>query len=455
MNALWSKEWTHTDAEVLAFTIGDDAVLDNRLIPYDIIGSLAHAAGLEAIGILTSEDRGALREKLAELYNDWKVGRFHLKPEDEDMHSAIERELTDALGDLGKRIHTGRSRNDQVLTALRLFMKESLLINMKALARLAATACAQGKNHLGVMMPGYTHLQRAMPASVGFWYASFAESFADTLETGKALFDRLDRSPLGAAAGFGVPLPLDRELTAKVMGFSRVHVNAAAVQNSRGRLEAAYAGWLVDVGLDVEKLSWDLLLFSSREFGFVRLPAQFTTGSSIMPQKQNPDIIELLRAAPGIQRACRDEIEHLIAKLPSNYHRDFQTTKGPLLRAVEKGRLMLVITDKLMGSLEWNRENLKAACTQELFATHRAVALVQQGAPFREAYKEAAKELREGRTDHWDYSDDDIFKGLGHLGAPGNPGLKEAAARIDQLGNWVDETRAELLTRWEMLLTSP
>jgi argininosuccinate lyase len=452
MNALWSKEWTDTDAEVLAFTIGDDAVLDNRLIPYDIVGTLAHARGLEKIGLLAAKEHDAIRGKLADLYEAWKAGRFHLKPGDEDMHSALERELTAALGDLGKRIHTGRSRNDQVLTALRLFMKESLLTGMKALSDLAGTACREGQQHLGVMMPGYTHLQRAMPATVGFWYASFAESFADTLDSGRALFDRIDRSPLGAAAGFGAPLPLDRELTAKAMGFSRVHINAAAVQNSRGRYEAALANWLVDVGLDVEKLSFDLLLFSSREFGFVRLPGQFTTGSSIMPQKQNPDIIELLRAAPAVQRACRDEIEHLIAKLPSNYHRDFQSTKGPLLRAVEKGRLMMVIANKLMSNLKWNSARLRAACTEELFATHRAVALAREGIPFREAYGLAAKELREGKTADWVTADNDVLKSLGHLGAPGNPGLKEAAARIDALTDWVDATLAELLATWALLL---
>jgi argininosuccinate lyase len=306
MGTLWKKEWTDTDEEVLAFTVGDDAVLDNRLIPFDIIGSLAHARGLLKIGLLTEEECRRLSEELACLNDDWQAGRFSMAPDDEDMHSAIERALTESLGPLGKRIHIGRSRNDQVLTALRLYMKRSVLEIMDRLAALAATVCSEGAGYTDWLMPGYTHLQRAMPTTVAFWYASFAEAWTDALEAGRSLYARMDCSPLGAAAGFGVPLPLDRPYTAGLMGFSRVQVNAAATQNSRGRLEAALANWLTEVGRDVEKMAWDLLLFSSEEFGFVRIPDAFATGSSIMPQKRNPDIIELLRAAPAVQRACRD-----------------------------------------------------------------------------------------------------------------------------------------------------
>lgn len=452
MGTLWQKEWTDTDREVLAFTVGDDAVLDNRLIPYDIIGSMAHARGLERIGLLSAEEHLRLAEGLKKLREEWDAGAFRLGPEDEDMHSAIERALTESLGDLGKRIHAGRSRNDQVITALRLYMKASLLDLMGALAALAATLCEAGAKGASRLMPGYTHLQRAMPTTVAFWYASFAESSAESLESGQALFHRLDRSPLGAAAGFGVPLPLDRPFTAALMGFGGVHVNAAAVQNSRGRLEAALCHWLVEVGRDVEKMAWDLLLFSSAEFGFATIPDAFTTGSSIMPQKRNPDIIELLRAAPAVPRACRDEIEHLIAKLPSNYHRDFQATKGPLIRAVDKGGQMLRIANRLMGRITWNEARLKAACGKELYATHRAMALVNEGTSFRDAYRQAATELKEGKTDGWQYTDQEIVAGLQHLGAPGNPGLEEAEARISALTTWVDETRSRLDTAWNDLL---
>ncbi len=452
MGTLWQKEWTDTDEEVLAFTVGDDAVLDNRLIPYDIIGSMAHARGLEKIGLLRPEERRSLATGLNRLKDEWEAGRFRLGPNDEDMHSAIERSLTESLGDLGKRIHAGRSRNDQVLTVLRLYMKASLLDLMGSLATLAATACDEGAKGTRRLMPGYTHLQRAMPTTVGFWYASFAESWADALESGQALFHRLDRSPLGAAAGFGVPLPLDRPFTAALMGFDAVHVNAAAVQNSRGRLEAALCHWLVEVGRDVEKMAWDLLLFSSAEFGFARIPDEFTTGSSIMPQKRNPDIIELLRAAPAVPRACRDEIEHLIAKLPSNYHRDFQSTKGPLIRAVDKGGQMLRIASRLLSNIAWNDSRLKAACSKELYATHRAMTLAQAGTPFRDAYRQAAAELKEGRTDTWQYTDEEVLAGLQHLGAPGNPGIEEAKDRIARLSGWVDDTRSRLDAVWRDLM---
>ena len=285
------------------------------------------------------------------------------------------------------------------------------------------------------------------------WYASFAEAWTDTLEAGQALFHRLDRSPLGAAAGFGIPLPLDRPFTAALMGFGAVQVNAAAVQNSRGRLEAALCNWLVEVGRDVEKMAWDLLLFSSAEFGFVRIPDAFTTGSSIMPQKRNPDIIELLRAAPSVPRACRDEIEHTIAKLPSNYHRDYQSTKGPLLRAVDKGGEMVRIANRLLGNLTWNEDSLKKVCSTELYATHRAMELVNQGVPFRDAYRQSATELKEGNTQAWQYTDESVINGLTHLGAPGNPGLKEAEKRIKPLSDWIKATEDSLNAKWEHLLS--
>ncbi len=452
MSTLWKKEWTDADKEILSFTIGDDNVLDNRLTPYDILGSLAHAEGLKRIGILEEDETKKIGAVLKKAFSNWKEGRFSLDPNDEDVHSALERLLTEKLGDTGKKIHAGRSRNDQVLTALRLFMKSAALETMEKLALLARSSCDIGEQYKSVPMPGYTHMQRAMPSSLAFWYASYADSWADTLEAGKGLYDRLDRSPLGAAAGFGVPIPLDREYTAKLMGFSRVQVNAKAVQNSRGRLEAAMLGWLIEIGRDVEKIAWDLLLFSSAEFNFVKIPETLCTGSSIMPQKKNADVLELLRATPSVIQACRDEVEKVIAKLPSSYHRDFQLTKPPLMRAIDKSRSMLTILTKALQELNWNEERLTEALSPEVFATHRALGLVQGGEPFREAYIQAAKELRDENTDNWPTDPIQSIAGLTHLGAPGNPGLKEAKKRIAEVADWTGKTQQNLHTCWDELL---
>ncbi len=452
MSTLWKKEGAGTDQDILAFTIGEDQVLDNRLIPYDIIGSLAHVKGLEKIGLMNAEETENLSSALSALYGQWRAGDFVLGPDDEDVHSAIERCLTEKLGETGKKIHAGRSRNDQVLTALRLFMKAELLHAMQALATLVQSACEHGNKYTQVVMPGYTHMQRAMPSTLGFWYASFAEGFADSLEAGKFLFAQLDKSPLGAAAGYGVPLPLDREYTASLMGFGRVHINAQAVQNSRGRMEASVIHWLTEMGRDVEKMAWDLLLYSSAEFGFVTIPERLCTGSSIMPQKKNADVLELLRATPSVLAACRDEAERIIAKLPSAYHRDFQLTKAPLMKALDRAHAMLVILDKAIGELVWHPEVMSQALSPDIFATHRALDLVAKGSPFREAYQVAAKELREGNTKDWKIEKDGLASDLNHLGAPGNPGLDQAKEKAEAIQSWVTKTQNALQTQWSALL---
>jgi argininosuccinate lyase len=452
MSTLWKKEGAGTDEDILAFTIGEDQVLDNRLIPYDIIGSLAHVKGLEKIGLMSADEMNNLSTSLSALHRQWQAGEFALGPDDEDAHSAIERCLTEELGETGKKIHAGRSRNDQVLTALRLFMKAELLRAMQELAAIVQSTCEHGKKYSQVLMPGYTHMQKAMPSTLAFWYASFAEGFADSLEAGKSLFTQLDKSPLGAAAGYGVPIPLDREYTATLMGFGRVHINAQAVQNSRGRLEASVINWLVEVGRDVEKMAWDLLLYSSAEFGFVTIPERLCTGSSIMPQKKNADVLELLRATPSVLLACRDEAERIIAKLPSAYHRDFQLTKAPLMRAMDKAHAMLVIVNKAIGELAWNSETMSEALSAEIFATHRALNLVTLGTPFREAYQKAAKELREGNTKDWKIDKAQLVADLNHLGAPGNPGLDQAKKKAEAIQSWVTETQNALQTQWHSLL---
>lgn len=452
MGTLWKKEWSDTDAQILAFTTGEDEELDNRLVPYDILGSLAHTHGLGKIGIISSAEQKKLIAALQDIYRDWREGKFQIAPGDEDVHTALENRLTAKLGETGKKIHTGRSRNDQVLTALRLYMKAALLNTMHELANLARTTCDKGEQLKTIPMPGYTHLQRAMPSSVAFWYGSFAEGFADTLELGQAVHGRLDSSPLGAAAGFGVPLPLDREFTASLMGFGRVQINAQAVQNSRGRLEAGLLNWLVELGRDVEKMAWDLLLYSSAEFNFVSLAESLCTGSSIMPQKKNADVLELLRATPSVIAGCRDEVERVIAKLPSSYHRDFQLTKPPLMRGLDRAFTMIIMASKALWGLNWNEGRLVAAMSQELFATDRALQLVSMGVSFREAYRQTAEELRNGETSNWEKDPLASSKTRTHLGSPGNPGLDHIRERVELFDSWVDDTQKRLQQRWNDLL---
>lgn len=452
MTTLWRKQGIDVDPDIFSFTTDNDNVGDEKLIPYDIIGSIAHVLGLKKIGVLSETEADNICNALRLIHNLWSEGSFKLKPDDEDVHSAIERALVEKLGDTGKKVHTGRSRNDQILTDMRLIMKDRLLDAAGLLEKFIQTLCNLGIRFFSIPLPGYTHGRRAMPSTVGFWYASFADSLTETLVYVKSVYDRIDESPLGAAAGFGVPLALDREYTAKLMGFDRVQINAAAVGNSRGRFERAILDWFCDMGLDIEKMAWDLLIFSTTEYGFVKMPESFCTGSSIMPQKKNADCLELLRAAPSSIRACRNEIEHVIEKLPSNYHRDFQLTKTPFFHGFERGCLMLKVSNKILPEIEWDNEMLRRAITPDMFAVHRALELVNQGIPFRDAYQKVYEEITEGKAGDWDYDSGKILSEMRHLGAPANPGLKEASNHGAEIRKWIEEKRANLDILWKKLL---
>ncbi|HEV2333594.1 MAG TPA: lyase family protein, partial [Gammaproteobacteria bacterium] len=291
---LWSKGLP-LDEAIHRFTVGGDPELDAVLLVHDALGSAAHARMLAKAGLLPTKDADALVVRLAAIAKRAREGGIRISPEQEDAHTVIESLLTAELGDAGKRIHLGRSRNDQVILALRLYMREALLDVGGQVATLSRAFLAFSKSHAAESMPGYTHLRRAMPSSFGLWGAAFAAGLIEELEGLRALYARLDRCPLGAAAGFGVPLPIERKYTAKLLGFSAVQVNPVDVQNSRGRHELALLNGLASIGLVMEKFLWDVALYSMPEFGFIRLPDAFTTGSSIMPQKRNPDVVELAR----------------------------------------------------------------------------------------------------------------------------------------------------------------
>ncbi len=387
---LWQKAGVRIDAQIMAFLAGDDVLLDRELLPYDIVASKAHAEGLANIGILTGEELTALLLELEVLATDVAEGRFILDDRFEDGHSAIEARLVERLGDVGRKIHTGRSRNDQVLVASRLWLK-ARLSQLQGVCRDIAAACLQRAEHDAPLpLPGYTHLQRAMVSSTAMWLSGYAEAFIDNaVRAGQAL-DWIDTNPLGTAAGYGVSLPLDRAHTTQALGFARLQVSPIYAQLSRGKFEIAALDAVGAALLDLRRLAWDLSLFTNSEFGFVALPAEYTTGSSLMPNKRNPDVVELMRASYAAVAAARSEIEHLLS-LPSGYHRDLQYSKGSLIHGFGRGLAALSLVPALVEKLEWRPEKMRDALDDGMYATDRAIELAVQGVPFREAYQQAAQ----------------------------------------------------------------
>ena len=386
---LWQKPGVAIDADIQAFLAGDDVVLDREFFLFDLQASLVHAEGLQRIGLLSDEDLTGIRRELGALAEDFSSGDFVLDDRFEDGHSAIEARLVERLGEAGKRIHAGRSRNDQVLVATRLWLKDRLS-RLQAIARDAAgIALARAEAEADLPMPGYTHLQRAVVSSAGMWWAGWAEAFIDDAVRARDTRDWLDANPLGTAAGYGVNLPLDRDHATQALGFGRLQVSATYAQLSRGKFELAALEALGSAMLDLRRLAWDLSLFTSAEFGFVALPPQYTTGSSLMPNKRNPDVVELMRGTYASIAAARTEIEQLLS-LPSGYHRDLQVTKGALFHGFGKGLQALALLPALLRGLRWNESALRAAIDPSLFATDLAVDLARQGTPFRDAFRAAA-----------------------------------------------------------------
>lgn len=392
---LWDKGLP-LDAAMHRFTVGDDPTTDLVLLPFDALGTAAHVLTLMHGKYVGERDARALVEVLQGIAESASVGRFAIRPEQEDGHTALEAALVAAVGEPGKRVHLGRSRNDQIILATRLYLREELVelgLHTAALADAFVNFC---RLHGGIPMPGYTHLRRAMPSSLGQWSGAFAEALAEELEVLQAVYLRLDRCPAGAAAGFGAPVPLDRPYTARLLGFARVQDNPVDVQNSRGRHELAVLRWLCGVADVLEKYLWDVALYSTEEFGFLQLPDALTTGSSIMPQKRNPDVVELAR---GSCRALRGEaalLEQIATGLPSNYHRDLQLLKTPLVRALARGGELIAVTARLVDALMPMPQRLSGALTPELWAAHEASRRVAAGLAFRDAYREVAGELLAG-----------------------------------------------------------
>jgi len=392
VSRLWDKGGP-LDERVLAYTAGEDHLLDARLVPCDVRASIAHAAMLAGQGLLAADDLAAIREGLEALAAEHARGEWEIELADEDVHTALERRLTERIGAAGGRVHLGRSRNDQVLAALRLYLKDEVAV-LAAAARavggaLAKITAAQG----GLALPGYTHLQRAMPSTVALWAGGFAAALEDDAQGIEACLRRIDRNPLGSAAGYGTPgLPVDRagrEATRAALGFAATEEPVTAVQLSRGKAEAQLLFELTLLLGDLGRLASDLVLFATAEFGFVELPEAMTTGSSIMPQKRNPDLFELARGRGATALAALVEALAVTAKLPSGYHRDLQLLKAPLFRSIDLAKATCDLFAATLPDLRFRPERIEI--TPELHAAEEAHRLVlEEGIPFRDAYRRVA-----------------------------------------------------------------
>lgn len=392
---LWSKGKT-VDSWMMRFTVGDDAKWDTILLPYDILGTIAHAKGLAEIGILSQEEVQTAEIALQKLQEKYDNGEVMVRVEDEDMHTVIEHYLTETCGDLGKKIHTGRSRNDQVLTAIRLYLKDALTHLQLQSTKLNHALIAVAQAHSTVLMAGYTHFQRAMPTSVGLWLAGYAELLLADIDALTAAHQQVDKSPLGSAAGYGIPfLDLPRQKNAERMGYSALQTHVTATQLSRGKIELHAVHACIQIGATLNRLASDLILMNTSEFGTVQLPAQYCTGSSIMPQKQNPDILEITRASYHRLLAEAQILMSLPANLPSGYHRDLQLTKGAVMTALQVCDDMLTAMLLIIPELSFDTEKLFATLSPDLFATADALQMVQSGIPFREAYRKAAENWKD------------------------------------------------------------
>lgn len=423
---LWDKEIS-TEQRILAFTTGKDPVYDLELAPYDILGSMAHSIMLAETGLLERDEVEKLLTALAHLYGQARRGSLQLDQGVEDIHSQVEMELTANLGDIGKKIHTGRSRNDQVMVDVKLFLRDEIRELAEKTQNLAYILLKQATAYQDVLMPGYTHMQVAMPSSFGLWFGGYAEALADDLTYLQGIYAVVNQNPLGSAAGFGSSFPVDRKLTTQLLAFEEMHISSVNAQMNRGKTE-----WYVGTGIGalastLGRFAMDAVLFMGQNFRFISLPPELTTGSSIMPHKKNPDVLELLRAKCNRLTMIASEVSAVTGNLISGYHRDFQLLKEILHPALEEMQVSLEMMHYVVEHIEVNPEILNDDTYQYIYSVEEVNKKVQAGVPFRDAYRQVASEIDRGRyrpgRDH----------AYTHLGSIGNPGLAEIKVKLEKI----------------------
>ena len=430
MAKLWQKENQQTDAIIEQFTIGNDPVYDLQLARYDVMGSLAHITMLEHVGLLPSDELEPLCLELKNILDTIEDGTFVIEEGMEDVHSQIEYLLTQKLGDLGKKIHAGRSRNDQVLVDLKLFMRAEIMEIADAVEDLFDLLLAKSEAHKNDLLPGYTHLQIAMPSSFGLWFGAYAECLVEDAELLEAAFRLANKNPLGSGAGYGSSFPLDRKLTTILLGFEAPHVNVVNAQMSRGKTELYVLNAIAQLATTLSRLAMDVCLYNSQNFGFIELPSSLTTGSSIMPHKKNPDVAELLRGKSNKLKAAPNQLQLLMSNLPSGYHREFQLTKEILMPAIDEIKDCLEITHYMISNMQVKSDLLKDSKYDLLFSVEEVNKLVVQGMPFREAYVQVGKMIEAG-----EFNGSSREINHTHLGSIGNLGLAEIQSQKEAVWN--------------------
>ncbi len=392
---LWEKNIS-VDGSVETYTVGLDREMDLYLAPYDILGSLAHIKMLESIGLLTGDELNTLSTELKNIYKKAIAGEFIIEDGVEDVHSQVELMLTRKLGDIGKKIHSGRSRNDQVLVDLKLFMRSEIEKVAESVEHLFKTLITKSNEHKDDLIPGYTHLQVAMPSSFGLWFGAYAESLADDLEVLKAAYKIVNRNPLGSAAGYGSSFPLNRSMTTTILGFDSMNYNVVYAQMGRGKTEKTVANAIAGIASTISRLAYDACLYNSQNFGFIKLPDEYTTGSSIMPHKKNPDVFELTRAKCNRLQALPNQITLILNNLPSGYFRDMQLIKEAFLPSFDEIRSILGMVEKMVSQIIVKKDIANDERYKFMFSVEEVNRLTREGMPFRDAYKKVGLDIEAG-----------------------------------------------------------
>ncbi len=438
MATLWNKGTSATE-KVESFTVGNDRQLDLRLAAYDIQGSKAHIRMLESIGLLTKDELDSLTAALDRIEDTVKDGSFVLEDDVEDIHSQIELSLTRELGDMGKKIHSGRSRNDQVLVDIKLFLRDEILAMREETLQLFRTLQGLSEKYKEVLLPGYTHFQIAMPSSFGLWFGAYAEALVDDMHMLHGAYRVVNRNPLGSAAGYGNSFPLDRDMTTRLLGFDSPVINSVAAQMSRGKTEKCTAAAMGSIALTLNKFAADCCMYMCPNFGFIHFPDSLTTGSSIMPHKKNPDVWEMVRGKCDRILSTENEISMLCSNLPHGYHRDYQLLKDILFPSLEMMHDCLKMTDYMLAHIEVNTHILDNPLYTHLFTVEEVNRRTLSGTPFREAYRQVGVEVNEGR---FKYSGGDTSSlkasdlGHTHIGSLGNLCNDRVAELMQQASNW-------------------